>query len=117
MHSHGSPKCSRVPLLTRHQVELMQIDTVSSPEMPGFVELGISEAILQKMLKGKRPIGDSNQRASSMLLRLPAIAVSVPPRETQVEVKHRGTKLLRPSAIGLCEGRLALAHCDCQSRK
>ena len=42
------------PLLTRNQVELMQIDTVSSPKMPGFVELGISphslEAILQKML-------------------------------------------------------------------
>jgi hypothetical protein len=42
------------PLLTRNQVELMQIDTVSSLEMPGFVELGISphsvEAILQKML-------------------------------------------------------------------
>jgi NADH dehydrogenase len=42
------------PLLTRNQVELMQIDTVSSPEKPGFVELGISphsvEAILQKML-------------------------------------------------------------------
>jgi NADH dehydrogenase len=42
------------PLLTRNQVELMQIDTVSSPEMPGFIELGISphsvEAILQKML-------------------------------------------------------------------
>jgi uncharacterized protein YbjT (DUF2867 family) len=42
------------PLLTRNQVELMQIDTVSSPEMPGFVELGISphsvKAILQKVL-------------------------------------------------------------------
>src|ERR1700724_91542 len=42
------------PLLTRNQLELMQIDTVSSPEMPGFVELGISphsvEAILQQML-------------------------------------------------------------------
>jgi NADH dehydrogenase len=42
------------PLLTRNQVELMQIDTMSSPEMPGFVELGISphsvEAILEKML-------------------------------------------------------------------
>ncbi len=42
------------PPLTRSQVELMQIDTVSSPEMPGFIELGISphsvEAILQKML-------------------------------------------------------------------
>src|SRR5262249_51582353 len=30
------------PLLTRNQVELMQIDTVSSPEMPGFGGLGIS---------------------------------------------------------------------------
>jgi NADH dehydrogenase len=43
------------PLLTRNQVELMQIDTVSSPEVPGFVELGITphsvEAILQKMLQ------------------------------------------------------------------
>src|SRR6202790_1580649 len=42
------------PLLTRNQVELMQIDTVSSPKMPGFVELGISphsvEAILRKRL-------------------------------------------------------------------
>jgi len=42
------------PTLTRNQVELMQIDTVSSPEMPGFIELGISphsvEAILAKML-------------------------------------------------------------------
>jgi NADH dehydrogenase len=42
------------PLLTRNQVELMQIDTVSSPGMPGFVELGISphsvEVILQNML-------------------------------------------------------------------
>jgi uncharacterized protein YbjT (DUF2867 family) len=42
------------PLLTRNQVELMQVDTVSSPEMPGFIELGILphsvEAILQAML-------------------------------------------------------------------
>jgi NADH dehydrogenase len=42
------------PPLTRNQVELMEIDTVSSPEMPGFRELGITphsvEAILQRML-------------------------------------------------------------------
>ncbi len=42
------------PLLTRNQVELMEIDTVSSPEMPGFGELGNTphsvEAILQRML-------------------------------------------------------------------
>jgi uncharacterized protein YbjT (DUF2867 family) len=45
------------PPLTRNQVELMQIDTVSSPEMPGFVELEISphsvETILQKMLSNR----------------------------------------------------------------
>jgi NADH dehydrogenase len=42
------------PLLTRNQVELMQVDTVSSPKMPGFVELAISphsvEALLERML-------------------------------------------------------------------
>ncbi len=42
------------PLLTRNQVDLMKIDTVSSPEMPGFVELEISphsvEAVLRRML-------------------------------------------------------------------
>jgi uncharacterized protein YbjT (DUF2867 family) len=42
------------PPLTRNQVELMQIDTVSSPDMPGFDELGIwprsVEAIIQRML-------------------------------------------------------------------
>jgi NADH dehydrogenase len=42
------------PPLTRNQVELMQIDTVSSPELPGFAELEILpqsvEVILQKML-------------------------------------------------------------------
>jgi NADH dehydrogenase len=42
------------PPLTRNQVELLQIDTVSSQEVPGFAELGISphsvEAILQTML-------------------------------------------------------------------
>ncbi|MGY3618646.1 complex I NDUFA9 subunit family protein [Bradyrhizobium sp. USDA 10063] len=43
--------------LTRNQVELMQIDTVSSPEMPGFAELGISphsiEETLQRMLSNR----------------------------------------------------------------
>ena len=42
------------PPLTRNQVELMQIDTLSSPELPGFSELEISplsvEATLQAML-------------------------------------------------------------------
>ena len=46
---------------------------------------------------------DSNQRASSMLFRLLAIAACIPPRETQVAVKHRGPKPLRPSVTGLCE--------------
>src|SRR6185437_2195296 len=51
-----------------------------------------------------------------MLPSLLAIAGSGPPRETQVIVKHRGPKPLRPSGIGLCEQWLALVHCDCQSR-
>jgi NADH dehydrogenase len=43
------------PPVTRNQVELMQIDNVASPLMPGFAELGISphsvEEILQEMLR------------------------------------------------------------------
>jgi uncharacterized protein YbjT (DUF2867 family) len=50
----GASEMFPSPLLTRNQVDLMQIDTASSPDMPGFVELGISphsvETILQKML-------------------------------------------------------------------
>ena len=42
------------PPVTRNQVELMQVDNVSSPEMPGFGELGIPplavEEILQEIL-------------------------------------------------------------------
>ncbi|MES5481356.1 complex I NDUFA9 subunit family protein [Bradyrhizobium sp. INPA03-11B] len=44
--------------LTRSQVELMQIDTVSSPRMAGFAELGIAphsiEEIFQRMLSSPR---------------------------------------------------------------
>lgn len=44
------------PPVTRNQVELMQVDNVTSPEMPGFAELAISprsvEEILQKILSG-----------------------------------------------------------------
>lgn len=43
--------------LTRSQVELMRIDTVSSPRMPGFAELGISplsiEELLHRMLSNR----------------------------------------------------------------
>jgi len=42
------------PPVTRNQVELMQVDNVASPTMPGFGELGISphsvEEILQEIL-------------------------------------------------------------------
>ena len=41
--------------VTRAQVELMRVDTVVSPRLPGFAELGISpramEAVLQSMLR------------------------------------------------------------------
>jgi NADH dehydrogenase len=47
------------PPVTRNQVELMEIDTVASPELPGFGELGISphavEEILQQMLRDAAP--------------------------------------------------------------
>jgi NADH dehydrogenase len=39
------------PPLTRNQVELMQVDTVPSPEVPGFGELGISPHSIEKMLQ------------------------------------------------------------------
>jgi NADH dehydrogenase len=43
------------PPITRNQVELMQIDNVSSPQAPGFTDLGISprsiEEILQEMFR------------------------------------------------------------------
>ena len=53
--------------VTRTQVELMQIDTVSSPEMPGFGRLGIVphsvEEILQQMLRSGDPRAASNRGA------------------------------------------------------
>jgi uncharacterized protein YbjT (DUF2867 family) len=39
------------PPVTRNQVELMQVDNVSSPEMPGFEELGISPYSVEEMLQ------------------------------------------------------------------
>jgi uncharacterized protein YbjT (DUF2867 family) len=39
------------PPFARNQVELMQVDTVSSPEMPGFGELGISPRSVEDMLR------------------------------------------------------------------
>ena len=38
------------PPVTRNQVQLMQVDTVSSPEMPGFEDLGISPHSLEEIL-------------------------------------------------------------------
>ncbi|WP_050422720.1 complex I NDUFA9 subunit family protein [Bradyrhizobium tropiciagri] len=37
--------------LTRSQVELMQIDTVSSPRMAGFAELGIAQVSIEEFLR------------------------------------------------------------------
>jgi NADH dehydrogenase len=46
------------PAITRNQIELMHIDTISSPETPGLAALGISphavEEILRQMLSGRR---------------------------------------------------------------
>ena len=38
------------PPITRNQVELMQVDNVASPEMPGFGELGISTLSIEDIL-------------------------------------------------------------------
>jgi uncharacterized protein YbjT (DUF2867 family) len=40
------------PPITRDQVELMQVDNVASPEMPGFEDLGISPRSLEDILRG-----------------------------------------------------------------
>ena len=42
------------PPIARNQVELMQVDTVSSPGMPGFGELGISPCSVEEMLQEMR---------------------------------------------------------------
>jgi hypothetical protein len=45
------------PPVTRNQVELMQIDNVCSPGVPGFAELGISphsvESVLEQTLRSR----------------------------------------------------------------
>ena len=38
--------------ITRNQVELMQIDTVVSPGLPGFADLGISPRTMEEVLEG-----------------------------------------------------------------
>jgi NADH dehydrogenase len=39
------------PPITRNQVELMQVDTVASAEMPGFKELGITPIAVEEILR------------------------------------------------------------------
>ena len=38
--------------ITRNQIELMQIDTVVSPDMPRFADLGISPRAMEEVLSG-----------------------------------------------------------------
>jgi NADH dehydrogenase len=37
--------------ITRNQIELMQVDTVASPDMPGFRELGILPQQLDETIR------------------------------------------------------------------
>jgi hypothetical protein len=39
------------PPFTRNQVELMQIDNVASPQMPGFADLGISPSAMEQFIR------------------------------------------------------------------
>jgi hypothetical protein len=41
----------RNPPITRNQVELMQVDTVTAPEIPGFSDLGISPHSVEETLQ------------------------------------------------------------------
>jgi hypothetical protein len=59
-------------------------------------------------LKTKRSIGHNNQRGSSMLLRLLAIAASVPAREIKCSQTSWAEDLV-PGVTGLYEDRLTLA--------
>ncbi|MGJ0557819.1 hypothetical protein [Methylocystis sp.] len=84
------------PPITRNQVELMQVDTVWSPEMPGFEDLGISphsvEEILREMLRdhrSKRSFGRS-ARESGHHFRLYAFASHV---ATLEDLRRRGAPL------------------------
>jgi NADH dehydrogenase len=38
--------------ITRNQIELMQVDTVVSPDMPRFADLGISPRAMEEVLSG-----------------------------------------------------------------
>jgi hypothetical protein len=50
------------PLLTRNQVELMQIDTTASDNLPGFRVLGISPRSLEEELEAHCwKYGDANE--------------------------------------------------------
>jgi NADH dehydrogenase len=39
------------PPVTRNQVELMQVDNVTAPDMPGFGELGIAPHSVEEILR------------------------------------------------------------------
>jgi NADH dehydrogenase len=39
------------PPITRNQIELMQIDTVASPELPGLRDLGITPQQLEETIQ------------------------------------------------------------------
>ena len=39
------------PAITRNQIELMQIDTIASPDRPGFTDLGISPHTVEEILQ------------------------------------------------------------------
>jgi len=60
--------------LTRNQVDLMQIDTVASPDQPGFAALGISPRPMEEVLQNIFKITDGRQ--------MPARAPCAQPRKT-----------------------------------
>jgi len=59
------------PPITRNQVELMQVDNVSSPQMPGLADLGISphsieEILLQRLSSPKQAFEERKASFSAL---------------------------------------------------
>ena len=57
------------PPVTRNQVELMQVDIVASPEVPGFGELGIRRSRSRKYFRRYYGIIDQKSRLRPALVR------------------------------------------------
>jgi hypothetical protein len=102
--------CSDQPGTRRNMFDSLPGKDASAAPQESERSVGLDESTdaltvsLSIRQKRKRSIGHSNQRATSMLLRLLAIAGSGPPRETQVVVKTSWVETLAPECHRLMWG-------------